>query len=510
MATTRDEPQQQPLHMLFLLYFAPGHLIPVTDMAGLFAARGARCTILTTPVNADIIRPAVDRANDANLHGVGSGTIVISVLPFPDVGLPPGMENLKSVTPSHGAEYHVKFVQATQLLRDPFDRFLATTRPRVDAVVSDSFFPWSTDSAAAHGIPRLVFLGSSVFAQSCSESMLRNNPLETANCPDDPDALVLLPGLPHRVELRRSQMLDPGTRPLEWAFYQSSNAADQRCFGEVFNSFHELEPDYVEHFRRTLGRRAWLVGPVALATEDMTPTNAYSPDVAVGCLQWLNTKPAGSVVYVSFGTLTSFSLAEHREIARGLDLSGKNFVWVLSGSEDDRSDWMPEGFAELTGDNDRGFLVRGWAPQTLILSQPALGGFVTHCGWNSVLEAVSAGVPMVTWPRYADQFYNEKLIVDVLKVGVSVGAKDYASCMETHVVISGEVIAGSITRLMGDSSESDSIRKKAEELRVKARTAVEKGGASYNDVGRLMDELMACRSAVKDYANWHPSNFQKN
>ncbi|XP_047078818.1 anthocyanin 3'-O-beta-glucosyltransferase-like [Lolium rigidum] len=204
-----------------------------------------------------------------------------------------------------------------------------------------------------------------------------------------------------------------------------------------------------------------------------------------------------TVVYVSFGTLTSFSHAEHREIARGLDLAGKNFVWVLGGSEDDRSEWMPDGFAELTGNNDRGFLIRGWAPQTLILSQPALGGFVTHCGWNSVLEAVSAGVPMVTWPRYADQFYNEKLVVEVLKVGVSVGAKDYASCMETHEVISGEVIAGSITRLMGESLESDSIRNKAEELCVKARTAVEKGGGSYNDVGRLMDELMAGRSAVK-------------
>jgi hypothetical protein len=76
---------------------------------------------------------------------------------------------------------------------------------------------------------------------------------------------------------------------------------------------------------------------------------------------------------------------------------------------------------------------------------------------------------MVTWPRYADQFYNEKLVVDVLKVGVSVGAKDYASCMETHEVISGEVIAGSITRLMGDSLESDSIRNKAERSSVSRR-----------------------------------------
>jgi UDP:flavonoid glycosyltransferase YjiC (YdhE family) len=458
MATTRDE-QQQPLHILFLPFFAPGHLIPVADMAALFAARGARCTILTTPVNAAIIRPAVDRANDANLQVADSQAIVISVVPFPDVGLPPGFENLKSVTPSHGADYHGKFVRATQLFREPFDRFLATNRPRADAVVSDSFFAWSADSAAARGVPRLVFLGSSVFARSCGESMLRNNPLETADRPDDPDAVVVLPGLPHRMEMRRSQMLDPKKRPEEWAFYQSSNAADQRSFGEVFNSFHELEPDYVEHFRTTLRRRTWLVGPVALATPDMAERGSTTTEVADGCLRWLNTKPAGSVVYVSFGTLTSFSVAEHREIARGLDLSGKNFVWVISGS-DDWSEWMPEGFAGLTaptGNIDRGFLVRGWAPQTLILNHPAIGGFVTHCGWNSVLEAVSAGVPMVTWPRYSDQFHNEKLVVEVLKVGVSVGAKDYASSVETHEVIRGEAIAESITRLMGDTVESHSI-----------------------------------------------------
>ncbi|XBI58683.1 hypothetical protein VPH35_039882 [Triticum aestivum] len=139
------------------------------------------------------------------------------------------------------------------------------------------------------------------------------------------------------------------------AFFQSMNAADQRSFGEVFNSFHELELDYVEHYHMTLGRRAWLVGPVALAREDMAGrgTDALSPD-SDNCLGWLNTKPAGSVVYVSFGTLIS------------------------------------------------------------------VGGFMTHCGWNSTLEAVSAGVPMVTWPRYADQFSNEKLIVEVSKVGVGI------------------------------------------------------------------------------------------
>jgi UDP:flavonoid glycosyltransferase YjiC (YdhE family) len=133
----------------------------------------------------------------------------------------------------------------------------------------------------------------------------------------------------------------------------------------------------------------------------------------------------------------------------------------------------------------------------LILNHPALGGFVTHCGWNSTQEAVSAGVPMVTWPRYADQFYNEKLIVEVLKVGVSVGAKDYASSVEAHEVIAGEVIAESIGRLMGSTEEGNAIRKMAKDFGVEARRAVENGGSSYNDVGRLIDELMARRSHAK-------------
>jgi hypothetical protein len=147
--TTRNEPQQQPLRILFLPYFAPGHLIPAADMAAVFAARGARCTILTTPVNADIIRPAVDRANNANDSNPAI-PIDISVVPFPDVGLPPGFENVRYMTQSHGPEYYGKFLHAALLLREPFDRFLATSRPRVDAVVTDSFFTWSPDAATAH------------------------------------------------------------------------------------------------------------------------------------------------------------------------------------------------------------------------------------------------------------------------------------------------------------------------------------------------------------------------
>ncbi|CAD6237775.1 unnamed protein product [Miscanthus lutarioriparius] len=221
--------EQKPLHILFFPFLAPGHLIPIADMAALFAARGVKCTILTTPVNAQVIRSAVDRANDASRCTEGALAIDIAVVPFPDVGLPPASRPVR-------------------LLREPFNRFLAEDRP--DAVVADSFFDWATDAAAEHGVPRMEFLGGSLFSRTCIDCMLRYNPVEAT-----PDALVLLPGLPHRVELRRSQMINPKKRPEDWPLLQRMNAADQRSYGEVFNSFHDLEPDYLEKARRAVAGR---------------------------------------------------------------------------------------------------------------------------------------------------------------------------------------------------------------------------------------------------------------
>jgi UDP:flavonoid glycosyltransferase YjiC (YdhE family) len=158
MATEDDE--QPPLHILFFPFPAPGHLIPIADMAAVFAARGARCTILTTPVNAASIRPAVDRANANNADPHGAA-VDISVVPFPDVGLPPGVENATGLTDQADRD---SFSRAIQLLREPFQRFLADNKHNhpVDAVVSDSQFQWSVDAAAEHGVPRIAFLGTGV------------------------------------------------------------------------------------------------------------------------------------------------------------------------------------------------------------------------------------------------------------------------------------------------------------------------------------------------------------
>lgn len=486
--------EQQPLHVLLFPFVAPGHLIPVADMAALFASHGVKCTILTTPANADVIRSAVDGANNA-VCSTGAPEIDISTVPFPDVGLAPGVESVVGISSEADRS---RLLEAVRLLREPFDRFLADHRP--DAVVADSFYPWTTDTAAEHGVPRLCFLGTSMFARACNASLLCSNTLELEGLPpDDPDAIVSLPGLPHRVTLRRGQVMDPRKNELEWNYGKLVNAADQRSYGEVFNSFAELEPGYAEHYRTALGRRVWLVGPVGHVS-DVLAARSGAGELSLEaerCLRWLDQKPDGSVVFISFGTLTRFTAVEQREVARGLQLSGRNFVWVMSESEAEPSQWMPEGFAELIDPREHGIIFWGWAPQRLILGHSAVGGFVTHCGWNSVLEAVSAGVPLVTWPRHGDQFYNEKLILEVLMIGVSVGSMFSATKVEVRSeVINGEKIAEGIDRVMGDDEEAEAVRKKAVDLRGKARSAIEKGGSSYDDLEQLITELMARRNSV--------------
>ncbi|KAM0933376.1 putative UDP-glucuronosyl/UDP-glucosyltransferase [Dioscorea sansibarensis] len=125
----------------------------------------------------------------------------------------------------------------------------------------------------------------------------------------------------------------------------------------------------------------------------------------------------------------------------------------------------------------------------MILSHQAVGGFMTHCGWNSTLEGVTAGVPMITWPHFAEQFINEKLIVQVLKIGVSVGVKRPTKWGDDNgdaVVVEKEMVEKAVTRLMGDGEEAEEMRKRAKVLGEMAGRAMGEGGSSYQNLSNLI------------------------
>lgn len=141
----------------------------------------------------------------------------------------------------------------------------------------------------------------------------------------------------------------------------------------------------------------------------------------------------------------------------------------------------------------RGLVVRGWAPQVLILSHPAIGGFLTHCGWNSTLEGVSAGVPMICWPMFAEQFYNEKLIVQVLRIGVRVGVEvcvNWGDEEKLGVMVKREDIEKAVKKLMDEGDgEGEERRERARQVGKMAKRAVE-GGSSYLNMTLLIQHVM--------------------
>ncbi|KAL8093915.1 hypothetical protein AgCh_035695 [Apium graveolens] len=193
------------------------------------------------------------------------------------------------------------------------------------------------------------------------------------------------------------------------------------------------------------------------------------------------------------GSLSSLAHEQLIELALGLEASGHPFVWaVRAGSKQEEIEqWIIEdGFEERT--KRRGILIRGWAPQILILSHFAIGGFLTHCGWNSTIEGICGGVPLITWPLFAEQFFNEKLVVQVVETGVSVGSKTVVQLGEEEkagVNVKREDVKRVIKCIMCQGEEGDNRRRKAKEFAERATKAV-KGGSSHFNMTLLIQDIM--------------------
>nr|BAJ11652.1 glucosyltransferase [Sinningia cardinalis] len=467
------------LHIVFLPFMAHGHMIPMLDMAKLFNSCGVKTTIISTPAFAEPVRRAQESGIDIGL----------STIKFPPEGsdLP---DNFVSLDQTMATEDLISnFVKALDLLQEPVEKLLEEFNP--NCLVSDMFLPWTTDSAAKLGIPRLVFHGVSTFALCAMEQMKRHKPYKNVSSDSEP---FILPNLPHQLKFTRTQVSQHELEETENDFsklLKQMREAEERSYGVVINSFYDLESDYADHYRKALGRRAWLIGPLLFRNSgnvDKTQRGKKSAIDEHECLAWLDSKKPNSVVYMCFGSMARFTAAQLHETAVGLEASGQDFIWVVrkGKNEDENEDWLPEGFEERT--KGRGLIIRGWAPQLLILDHPSIGAFVTHCGWNSTLEGVCAGVPMVTWPIFAEQFFNEKLVTEVLKIGVSVGNRQW--CRRASEGVPSKAVATAVQAVMVGEKALE-MRNRAKSYQELARKAVEQGGSSDNDLNALIQELSA-------------------
>ncbi|KAL4338987.1 UDP-glycosyltransferase 73E1-like [Arachis hypogaea] len=463
------------LHFLLVPYLCPGHLIPMVDIARLLVNHGAFVTFVTTPLNVKRIKPLIDTVNASKLRI----RLIQFEIPVLEFGLPEGCESLELV-PSRALIR--SFMFALSKLQTPIEELIEASP--ISCILVDKFNYWMENVAMKFQIPRLIFDGT-----SCMNLLLLHNLFKSKVYENVQESKpIVVPNLPHRIELTKSQLpleLNPEAKDLR-DLDEKIRTSQESAYGYVINSFEELELDYVKEYKKVKGNKVWCIGPVSLSYNNNVGQRGNKSKVDLdSCLKFLDSWPTKSVVYVCLGSLNNLALAQFQELALALESCNFPFIWVMK--EDDLFD---SEFEERT--KERGLIIHGWAPQVLLLSHNAIGVFLTHCGWNSTLEAICAGLPMITWPMFADQFFNEKLIVQILCIGEELGneiAIPLGKQENYGASIKREKIVEAIEKVIGDGAKKEERRESVRKLAELAKKSMEVGGSSYLNMKMLLDDM---------------------
>ncbi|VVB02388.1 unnamed protein product [Arabis nemorensis] len=478
-----------PLHFVLFPFMAQGHMIPMVDIARLLAQRGVIITIVTTPHNAARFKNVLSRAIDSGLPI----NLVQVKFPHQEAGLPEGQENLDLLD---SMELMIPFFKAVNKLEEPVQKLIEEMRPRPSCLISDMCLPYTTRIAKKFDIPKILFHGMCCFCLLCMH-VLRKHREILDNLKSDKEYFVV-PYFPDKVEFTQPQVPVETYVPGDWKeFLDDLREADKTSYGVIVNSFEELEPAYIKDYKEARSGKVWSIGPVSLCNKvgaDKAERGNKSDIDKEECLKWLDSKEPASVLYVCLGSICNLPLSQLKELGLGLEESKRPFIWVIRSWEKNKElvEWITKsGFEDRI--KDRGLLIRGWSPQMIILSHPSVGGFLTHCGWNSTLEGITSGLPLLTWPLFADQFCNEKLVVQVLKAGVSAGVEQPMKWGEEEkigVLVDKEGVKKAVEELMGESDDAKERKRRAKELGELAHKAVEEGGSSHSNITFLLQDIM--------------------
>ncbi|GLJ07768.1 hypothetical protein SUGI_0073800 [Cryptomeria japonica] len=485
--------QNQKPHLVALPFPSLGHSIPFLDMARLLASHGLTVSYVTTAANAPRLQHHVMEAATNGLD------IRLAVIPTPAVEGLDGRESAELLPRSD----HGLIFQLAEKLQEPFDlwieqQFQGETETEAPVcIVHDVFMGWARESAEKYKISCIEFNASGAFAVSLLYSVSRTLLQKEARKQDE-DSVVFGLDLPHSHKFRQHEIADdffdggPLNSRIEFILRRLLSIG--KSSGMLINTFKELEPTYVEHLRNLTGKPVWAIGPLLPPGYFSGATKGSSrgkmADVGEDELvQWLDSQSPRSTVYVSFGSETFLSEQQTNALARGLEASGQPFIWAIKLSpttESEFSDratkYLPREFLERT--KGRGLIIWGWAPQLLILSHSSVAAFMSHCGWNSTLESITLGVPIIAWPMYGDQFFNVRLLAE-LGLGIQF-------CEHRPGLPNEEKVGAAVIQVIC-GEEGREMRTCAEKLREMARKAVEDGGSSKANVQAFASHMQSLR-----------------
>nr|WJH18559.1 phenylpropanoid glycosyltransferase UGT28 [Artemisia annua] len=350
----------------------------------------------------------------------------------------------------------------------------------IDLFGSDAF-----DVAIEYGVAPYVFFPSTAMALSLFLHLPKLDQMVSCEYRDLPEP-VQIPGC---IPVRGIDLLDPvqdrKNDAYKWVLHNAKRYMMAK--GIVVNSFKELEGGALEALQKEEPGKP-KVYPVGPLVQSGSSSDVEGSD----CLKWLDGQPCGSVLYISFGSGGTLSSAQLNELAMGLELSEQRFIWVVRSPNDqpnatyfdshghkDPLGFLPKGFLERT--KGTGFVVPSWAPQAQILSHSSTGGFLTHCGWNSILETVVHGVPVIAWPLYAEQKMNAVSLNEGMKIALRPTKGD-------NGIVSRVEIARVVKGLL-EGEEGKAIRSRMRDLKEAAANVLSKDGCSTKTLAEVASKL---------------------
>ncbi|KAA8534136.1 hypothetical protein F0562_031671 [Nyssa sinensis] len=359
-----------------------------------------------------------------------------------------------------------------------------SSRP-VTCIIADGIMCFTIDVAKELGIPIISFRpvsASCFWAFFCIPKLIEAGELPIKGEDNMDQLLSNVPGMESFLRFRDlpsfcrvNDLTDLG---LQLVMTETQQAT--RANGLILNTFEDLEEPTLTFIRRHIPK-LYTIGPLHANLKARVPSETVSSPQSSNslweedrtCMTWLDVQPLKSVVYVSFGSMTVVTREELIEFWYGLVNSGKRFLWVVRPNSVVGERQIPLELVE--GTKQRGYMV-GWAPQEEVLAHPAIGGFLTHSGWNSTLESIVAGVPMICWPYYADQQVNSRLVGEVWKLGMDM--KDTCDRI-------------TVEKMVYDLMERrrDEFVRSANQMAKLARRSVSEGGSSYCNLDSLIEDI---------------------
>ncbi|XP_040366905.1 scopoletin glucosyltransferase [Rosa chinensis] len=447
-------------------FFGQSHLFPLMELCKHLASRNFKAVFV---ISSEFSSSIPSSLRQYPLVEIAE----ISEAPPSDSSSPP-QEPSSQPLHKHHARYSQIAVGLDKLLHDP-----DSVRRPLCAVV-DMMMSWTSEIFNRYEIPAVNFFTSGACSAAMDYAMWKSHPLDDFKSGET----RLLSGLPEEMaitvsDLKRQsrdgpqggssegfpRLQPPRTKFGPQRHHPACPGAKppwveevEPCVAVMINTCDDLEHPFIKYVSDKIEKPVWGVGPLlpeqywksvgSVLHDREIRTNRKSNLTDDEVNRWLDTKPSGSVLYISFGSSVGPNKEEHEILAEALEASARPFIWVvqanaglwpgprrpaLPDSEPEEA-YFPHGLDARVG--KRGLIIPGWAPQLLILSHPSTGGFLSHCGWNSTVEAIGRGVPFLAWPFRGDQYPNAKLVVSHLKVGYLI-SEDLSQTIEEEDITRG-------------------------------------------------------------------------